>query len=271
MNASVVESAQYLRGTRDLPAHTHNAHEIIFVEAGRVEISIGEKHYVAEGPTLIFITRLEAHSISVHSAEYTRYFLCLSPSALEKRIKSYTLLSVLSARPMGFTHVLDVTEEREELTRIFSRITREVEEEKPYHEEIESALVGELLVMIYRKWPQLFSEDNSKSISVVWQIQRRFEEEPQEDFSLDELAERYHISKFYLSRLFKKNTGYSPMQYLMICRLAVARGLLEETDKSISEIVWRSGFSDGSNFSRYFKAHIGMTPEEYRKSRRHKA
>ncbi len=268
MSNSVVEAAYYLKGTRDLAAHTHSSHEIIFVEQGCVEATIAGKQYIAEAPALIFISRLEAHSITMRSGEYKRYYLCLVPSAMEKRIKSYTLLSVLSTRPQEFSHVLDVTEHRDEVARIFARITEEFSSSSPFHEDMTALLVNELLVLIYRIKPQLFSEDNSKSISIVWQIQRRFEEEPQGEFSLDELAEKHHISKYYLSRLFKKNTGYSPMQYLMMCRLAAARDLLEQTDKSISEIVWRSGFSDGSNFSRYFKAHIGMTPEEYRRCRR---
>ncbi len=268
MGSSVVEAAYYLKGSRDLPAHTHSSHEIIYVEQGSVEISVGDKHYAAEAPALVFITRLESHSITVRSDDYKRYYLCLSPSALEKRIKSYTLLSVLSARPREFEHVLQIGKYQEEISRIFARIVDEKCGSSPFGEELETLLVNELLVLIYRMKPALFSVDNSKSISIVWQIQRRFEEEPQADFSLDELAEKYHISKYYLSRLFKKNTGYSPMQYLMMCRLAVARELLEVTDKSISEIVWRSGFSDGSNFSRYFKARIGMTPEEYRRDRR---
>ncbi len=268
MSNSVVETAYYLRGSRDLANHSHTSHEIIFVEEGSVEVSIAGKSYVADAPALIFISRLEAHSITMRSEEYHRYYLCLSPAALEKRIKSYTLLSVLSARQQDFSHVLDVTDRREEISRIFSRITEEFTSQDAFHEDLEALLVNELLVLLFRMKPSLFSVDNSRSISVVWQIQRRFEEDPQENFSLDELAEKHHISKYYLTRLFKKNTGYAPLQYLMMCRLATARELLEETDKNISEVVWRSGFSDGSNFSRYFKSHIGMTPEEYRKSRR---
>ncbi len=269
MNSSVIETAYYLKGSRDLPTHAHTAHEMIFVESGRIEVRIGERCYIADAPALVFISRLEEHAISVLEGDYRRYYLCLSPTALEKRIKSYTLLSVLSTHPRDFAHVLDVSAQCEEVSRIFSRLLAEVASDAPYSEDVQALLVNELLILIYRMAPHLFSMDNSKSISIVWQIQRRFEESPQEDFSLDELAEKYHISKYYLSRLFKKITGYSPMQYLMMCRLAVAKELLEGTDKSISEVVWRAGFSDGSNFSRYFKAQTGMTPEEYRRSRRH--
>ncbi len=271
MKNSVIETAYYREGTRHLSTHSHSAHEIIYVEEGQAEVTIGDRVYLAEGPSLIFITRLEEHAIAVRSKEYKRYYLCLSPAALEKRIKSYTLLSVLTVRPQDFQHVLPVGEDAEEVSRIFARMTAEYAKESPYHEDLMALLVNELLILIYRRNPSLFSLDSSKSISIVWQIQRRFEEEPQQDFSLDELADKYHISKFYLSRLFKKNTGYSPMQYLMMCRMATAREFLEGTDKSISEIVWRSGFSDGSNFSRYFKAHTGKTPEEYRKEKRGKA
>ncbi len=268
MKNSVIDSAYHRTGARNFSEHSHSTYEIIFIESGVVDVSVGERLYHAEAPALIFINRLEEHAISARTEDYRRYYLCLSPAALEKRIKSYTLLSVLSNRPHEFSHVLDVTEVREDVERIFSRITKEANGAAPFHEELEALLVNELLVLVYRLKPSLFSVDSSKSISIVWQIQRRFEEEPQEDFSLDELADKYHISKYYLSRLFKKNTGYSPIQYLMMCRLAVAKELLEETDKSISEVVWRSGFSDGSNFSRYFKARVGKTPEEYRKDKR---
>jgi len=85
------------------------------------------------------------------------------------------------------------------------------------------------------------------------------------------LAEEYHISPSYLSHLFKRVTGYTIMEYLTMCRLSMARKLLCETELSITEIVYATGFSDCSNFSRLFKREIGCSPMEYKRMEQEQA
>ncbi|MBR0288235.1 MAG: helix-turn-helix domain-containing protein, partial [Selenomonadaceae bacterium] len=63
----------------------------------------------------------------------------------------------------------------------------------------------------------------------------------------------------------KKETGLSPIQYMMQRRIGEAQSLLVETSLPIQEIEFRLGFNDSAHFSKMFKKHVGVTPKEYRK------
>ena len=102
----------------------------------------------------------------------------------------------------------------------------------------------------------------------VEEIQRQFENDIVRAYSLIELADEYHISKYYLSHIFKTVTGYSVMDYLKVLRIAKAKALIAKTTMSISEIVETCGFSDSSNFSRDFKSNTGLSPSDFRKKYR---
>ena len=132
-------------------------------------------------------------------------------------------------------------------------------------EKMLDSMLTRLLVLLYRKRPELFLTDENRNTEIVRELQSKFEKDYSEHFSLSELALGYHISESHLSHIFKNVTGYAPIEYLMSCRLSAAKNLLSSSDKSIKEIIDLCGFSDESNFSRTFKKKVGMTPTEFRK------
>lgn len=79
------------------------------------------------------------------------------------------------------------------------------------------------------------------------------------------IAEVCQISEVYLRKLFSRHLSTSPRQYIIDVRLQKAKQLLTEGALSITEIAERCGFSNLYHFCRIFKAHIGITPSEYRK------
>ena len=266
MANEIIEDAKFYDNLLSgFASHSHNCYEVIYIEEGTLNITINNKHYTVDKPSLIFVSKLEQHSISVTGKAYRRYYLCISPILASNMIRDYSLLTVLSNRPDDFCHVLDVSKIKNEMNRIFSEFVYEHDNHLPYSCEKQVSLLWELLITIYRIKPSLFSNENDKSISIIWKIQCRLEQNCNEHFSLASLAEEYHMSVCYLSHLFKKVTGYPLMQYLTICRLSKARQLLSETNMSITEIVYNTGFTDSSNFSRLFKREMKLTPNEYRK------
>lgn len=85
------------------------------------------------------------------------------------------------------------------------------------------------------------------------------------NISLEMFAEQYHISKTYLSYLFKKEVGNSFVKYVTEVKIARAKVLLNTSDIKIYEISSRLGFEDSEYFSRIFKSVAGVTPTVYRK------
>lgn len=78
----------------------------------------------------------------------------------------------------------------------------------------------------------------------------------------------YGHSRF--SQLFKKHTGRTPIDWLIIYRISKGCELLTQTDKSINQIAKSVGFSDVGFFSRTFLQRIGESPSRYRKTHRPK-
>ncbi|MDY3284944.1 MAG: helix-turn-helix transcriptional regulator, partial [Eubacteriales bacterium] len=81
------------------------------------------------------------------------------------------------------------------------------------------------------------------------------------------VADRFSISVYTLSRVFKSQTGIGFKEYILARRLEYACGRLADSSDSIAEIAAQSGFSDPDYFARLFRASYGMTPSQYRTSR----
>jgi YesN/AraC family two-component response regulator len=87
-------------------------------------------------------------------------------------------------------------------------------------------------------------------------------------FSLLELSETIGVSKSYLSRIFKMDTGISLWDYLNRFRIQKARQLLLLTDESITRIAADVGYEDVGYFGRVFHEIVGASPRTYRQQAR---
>lgn len=88
----------------------------------------------------------------------------------------------------------------------------------------------------------------------------------QQKFSLSEVAAKFYLSPYYLSRVFRKVTGQSIVDYLNGRRIEAAQKLLETTDLSISAVAEQTGFASAAHFRRVFRETMNISPLQYRKS-----
>ena len=87
-----------------------------------------------------------------------------------------------------------------------------------------------------------------------------------ESVSLEELAQRFFMSRSYLTRSFRNVTGFSVVEYMTYIRIQKAQQLLRESDRSITEIADLCGFGNITYFEKVFKTTTGHTPVQYRKN-----
>ncbi len=87
----------------------------------------------------------------------------------------------------------------------------------------------------------------------------------QQKFSLSEVAARFYLSPYYLSRLFRRVTGQSIVDYINNRRIEAAQKLLETTELSISAVAEQTGFASAAHFRRVFREVMGTGPLQYRK------
>ena len=83
-------------------------------------------------------------------------------------------------------------------------------------------------------------------------------------FSLSEVAARFYLSPYYLSRLFKNKAGMNFSEYISMRKIERAKALLTETDLSVAEISRQLNYPEQNSFSRFFKSKVGIPPQTYR-------
>lgn len=150
------------------------------------------------------------------------------------------------------------------------RICREIESELsarvPYYEMMVLSHLIRLVTLLARAYlssPKL--EENSQDYQAMHRVIRLLIDQYAKPWQLDELCAIAHMSKSKLVNLFHHATGKTPIEYLIFVRLTNAMKLLQNTDRSITEIAYKTGFSDSNYFSRQFKKYVGVSPSEYRK------
>lgn len=262
-------SCMYANRQVKLIRHFHNAHEILYICGGAVRVLVGEKEYIAGKNSLLFIGRMEEHSVEILSGngEYLRYYMELSPEQLNKIITDPKLRSVFVSRARNFCHVFDMTPVAEKTDMLFAQMHETTNTDAPFKRELISAQLQQLIIMAYRLHSQQFPQPKTGVSEAVYRAQQYLDEHFADECSVTKLAEELFLSPYYLSHAFKEWTGYSPKQYVMLSRISGAKNLLFSTDKTITQISGECGFKDVSNFVRAFKKETGQTPEQYRKGR----
>lgn len=92
------------------------------------------------------------------------------------------------------------------------------------------------------------------------------EERIQEKLTIENLAEELYLSKYHYQRLFRETVGDSVMRYVARRRMTLAaQELAQHREVTILEIALKYGYDTHEGFTRSFRAHMGVTPAEYRK------
>lgn len=99
---------------------------------------------------------------------------------------------------------------------------------------------------------------------LVLMAQQRISNSYHEAATIGELIGNIPASRRNVVRRFKQATGITPIEYLQRTRIEAAKKMLEQTGKSIFEIMIGSGYNDLKAFRQVFKKSVGMTPKAYR-------
>lgn len=105
------------------------------------------------------------------------------------------------------------------------------------------------------------SADNQMIKDILWYIHNNYNE----TLSEQELAEKYHFSKEYFCRMFKRYTGTTFCKYLQQYRLIKAADMLGKEKYSLLQIAVEVGYSNEQYFNKMFTKYYGLTPGRYRK------
>ena len=130
--------------------------------------------------------------------------------------------------------------------------------------EINEQLSSLLTLLMQDSWHPEYTRHNSKKLTLN-EIKEYLDENYTQKITLDELAQRYYINKYYLTRIFKEQFGVTINNYLLSLRITHAKRELRFSNKLISTIGQECGIGTGHYFSRVFQKAEEISPEMYRR------
>lgn len=130
--------------------------------------------------------------------------------------------------------------------------------------EKEEALCSELLLSLADNLnPTTICTDYKKDNKQIKKAKEMIYAKVEDVLSLDEICKELAMSKFQFIRLFNANTGITPYQYFIFCKVNRAKQLLEKNN-DIYLAIAECGFVDLSHLNKYFKRIYGITASEYK-------
>ena len=122
-----------------------------------------------------------------------------------------------------------------------------------------------LLALHKRERNKDFKANIAHSLQLFYDATRFIEAHYTEPITIRSICDRLHIVPDYLYKIFRQYTGMSTQQYILNYKMNMASSLLVQSDMPISQVGSRVGYPDQSQFSRGFRKHTGLSPQEFRK------
>jgi len=246
--------------------HSHPFCEIVYLYGGSGYFIINGKPYTAtKGDILIYNAGALHEERSVPSDPLKTYFCGINNIKISG-LKEEQII------PDDIDPIIGLGDYSVKFERYISDIVMESSAKIKGYETVCSNLLSSIIIFVLR----IIGVENKESSSdelfpnLSKSVKKHIDNFYSQDLCLSELAKRFYISKDYLSHVFKMETGFSPIKYLILRRIEEAKKLLSSTELSVNEISSAVGYEDSNYFSVIFKKFTGFSPVKYRNSQKKK-
>jgi AraC-like DNA-binding protein len=227
---------------------------IEYIISGHGYIETAEETIPVSGGTLCVIRKGANVSCYSDTANpYTKIWLNLDGDMLVKAVDMFVHSDVYTVE----ANVYDI------FLEMHSRLSEISDENR-------SDMYAEIMALIFRLFTMATKdtyfprgEDGS---ALDEKIRAYIDANVYNDVSLDDISEKFGITKMHIIRVFKKKFGTTPGQYLIDRRVSIAQSLLTSTIMPIKEISSLLRYSNTQHFSSSFKSAVGCTPGKYRQN-----
>ncbi|MFY0145087.1 GH39 family glycosyl hydrolase [Bacillus cytotoxicus] len=254
----------FINSVDDIPFHWHKEIELIFVVQGSIDLIVENQRYTLHERDLIVINSMNVHKMDKTDSENVLLTLQIDLEMTNHYIPELE-------KVIFYCNSQD-TEQQEAYHVIRRYLAQMAWEFNKRVKGYQSNLVGILYLLIghlFRSFPHELRDteiimSTNHDMERLSRIIQYVDENYMKKLSLNEMAEREHLSFYYFSHFFKNKMGMSFKKYLTLIRLDKAASQLLETDKSILDISLDCGFANNKAFNKAFKEKFGMTPTAYR-------
>ena len=246
---------------RSVVSHRHNFYELLFFIEGDVTYMVDGKPYPLQTGDLLIIPGSVFHyPVFGEKKRYRRVVLWLTAEFVRSLQYGETLLECFPEADGRYFYRFNPSDSESLLERALA-ITEEVSYARPFSDVMPMLLLTELLIQLHRlisTSDSVHTEDSS-SEQLVRDVVQFINSDLSRELTLDYIADHFFISKFYLSRVFKRYMKVTPHSYVTQRRLAQAKRLLYD-GMPPTEVYRRCGYADYSSFYRAFREQYGVSP-----------
>lgn len=246
--------------------HTHDFIEFSYILSGSVNYKINDEIYRVKEKTLLVFNPGVYHKESLSKGEQTTE---LHIGFRNIKIDGLPINYILKE---NFEVPVEFKQYKDEVHKCCLEIIEEQETCEVGKELVLKSLIMKLIALFLKETNYV---KNSKKIdrydfpfydksNVVKIILEYFDNNYMKNISLDDIARNMYLSSVYISKVFKEQTGESPINYLINLRLEKAKNLLVSTESPIKSIAQAVGYTDAYYFSKLFKKYCGDSPCKFR-------
>lgn len=245
---SVTFSARHYTIRKDLPSYL-----IAQTFFGKGILRYEGKEYTLQSGDLFFIDCRKKHEYFAASKKGWGYrFIHFDGYAMSEYYKK-----ILESGNVHFTFPAD-----SRFQNLFKELILINYSSDSNKEVITNRILTDMVTEIFCQLPQY---QNTKSPEFIADLCDYLQSSFTQNLTLGEIAAECNLSKYYMSREFKKYTGKTIFNYITDLRIALAQRLLRYSNLSINEIADQIGFDDHNGFYRAFMQREEMSPSAYRK------
>ncbi len=236
-------------------SHHHTCVQLSIILSGELDYTINDETYRLHKGHVVLIDSHVKHSVTI-----PKDTKC---SDIHIGLNLDGIFDIFPDTPF-----FEVTLNHEDFLNCALQIAYEHRHHKSCYPLMLKALIMRLLVLIQRETLEDtlhhdFSSDNFTSTEkkeVIDFITRYITNHYMNDITLDLFSKNMYLSQAYISKIFKEETGISPIKFLIQTRLSKAKNLLENEKLPIKVVAKQVGYDDVYHFSKLFKKYYGMPP-----------
>ena len=241
--------------------HLHRYYEFLYFIKGDATYIVEGTEYKAQDGDLFITIPGEMHSIVFKSErDYEREFIQISEDLLPKA--DFDFLKFLREKPFGEKNKISAQlVDNSDIKRAFEKVRYYVENRLLQSDGVIKSCVVQLLDEVNRILPN--EQENSETENERVVVAKRYiNANLSKNLSLEKIAEASFTDKYYLSHIFRSETGITMTDYINIQRIALAKSLIGK-GMNATEVYSLCGFNDYSSFYRAFKKLSGKSPSEF--------
>lgn len=253
--------------------HTHQFVELVYTLSGKGIHEINGKPYCVKGGDMLIINYHCRHAIT--PVENLKYIdIMLKPQYVNDTLTGtedlFLLLSLndfsdLSNRIIKENILIHFDgEDKTKIETLLLWIQNEQKNPAPAGRLMIHSGLSMLLCTVFRK----MTENQSSRLSINDRLLSYIERNCGNKLLINELAAMCGYTTEHFSRIFRKYTSKTPLEFVTECRIKRAMELLLKTDKSVEVIMSECGFANRTAFFKKFSSHVGTTPLQFRKSQK---